>query len=499
MRGKLLFGLAGAAVLCAAAFGADTRLIDAVQNGESATIQSLLKQKVDVNAATADGTTALHWAAQRGDVETVKALLQAGASAKAVNRYGVTPLAEASANATGPVAGLLLKAGADPNSASAEGETALMTAAHSGNLEAVKALVAAGADVNAKDGYRGQTALMWAAGMGRPEVVRFLAAHGADLNAHSNVRGDPPKGGGGGAPLAHGGSTALLFAARQGDMESVKILAEAGAGLNEQDADGSTALVLATINTHYDIAAYLLEKGADPNRADKDGRTPLYAAADMHSLDTSVIPARKETDKLTSMDLIKLLVDHKANVNAQLKGKVGGKAYLDGGDTTLNAGTTPFVRAARGADLEVMHFLLDHGADPNLKLDDKNTAIMIAAGIGYREGKTRGAESDAIEAIKLCMARGGDINAVSDRGDTALHGAANRGANDIVRFLVASGSKLDVKNKQGLTPYDIAIGLGGQGGIRNPHLDTAEVIKQFMQGAAQQKTAQNTAPNTQQK
>jgi ankyrin repeat protein len=493
MRRKLLGGLAATAMMFAsAALAADTRLVDAVQNGDTSAVKSLLQQKVDVNAATSDGTTALHWAAQRGDVETVKALLAAGANAKAVNRYGVTPLAEASANATGPIAGLLLKAGADPNSASAEGETAVMTAAHSGNLEAIKALVAAGANVNAKDGYRGQTALMWAAGTGRPEIVRYLAAHGAELNAHSLSRGDPPKGGGGGAPLAHGGSTALLFAARQGDMESVKILTEAGAGLNEQDADGSTALVLATINTHYDIAAYLLDKGADPNRADKDGRTPLYAAADMHSLDTSVIPARKEADKLTSMELIKLLVEHKANVNAQLKGKVGGKAYLDGGDTTLNAGTTPFVRAARGADLEVMHFLVDHGANPNLTLDDKNTAIMIAAGIGYREGKTHGSEADAIEAIKYCVSLGGDINAASDRGDTALHGAANRGANDLVRFLVAQGAKLEVKNKQGLTPYDIAIGLGGQGGIRNPHLDTAEVIKQFLDKAPQ-KSAQNTS------
>jgi uncharacterized protein len=152
----------------------------------------------------------------------------------------------------------------------------------------------------------------------------------------------------------------------------------------------------------------------------------------------------------------------------------------------LNAGTTPFIRAARGADLAVMHYLLDHGADPNLTFDDKNTAIMIAAGIGYREGKTRGEETDAIEAIKLCMEKGGDINAVSDRGETALHGAANRCANEIVKFLVSKGAKLNVKDKQGFTPLNIGQGKGGQGGVRNPHDATAALLEQLMKGPSAQ-------------
>ena len=484
---KLFTGLSLGALLAGSALAAsDARLVEAAANNDKPAALNFLKQKVDANSATQDGTTALHWAAQHGDVELVQALLKAGANPKAANRYGVTPLAEAAANASGSVPELLLKAGADANSVSAEGETALMTAAHSGNLEAVKALVAAGANVNAKDSYRGQTALMWAAGTGRADIVRYLAAHGADLNAHSEVRGDPPKGGGGGAPLAHGGTPAILFAARQGDIESVKALAEAGADLNASDADGATAMILAAMNTHYDLAQYLLEKGADPNRADKDGRTALYATVDMHRVDISVLPGRREMDKMSSMDLIKSLADHKANLNAQLKGKVGGKAYLDGGDTTLNSGTTPFIRAARSADLEVMRYLLEKGADPKLTLDDKNNALHIAAGVGYREGRTRGTEAEAIEAIQLLMKLGLDINSVSDRGDTPLHGAANRGANDIVKFLVANGAKIDTKNKQGLNPLDVAMGKGGQGGIRNPHDDTAALIRQLMQGPSAQ-------------
>jgi ankyrin repeat protein len=488
MRAKLLCGAAGAMALwvCAAP-GADTRLVDAVQNGDKASIQSLLRQGADVNATTPDGTTALHWAAQRGDVETAQALLRAGANARAANRYGVTPLTEACASPSGPIAGLLLKSGADPNTVSAEGEPALMTAARAGNLEAVKALVSAGANVNAKDAFRGQTALMWAAGMGRADVVRYLVAHGADLNAHSDVRYEVGKGGGGLAGQ-HGGTTALLLAARQGETESVKILVEAGADLNQQDVEGSTALLLSAINTYYDLAAWLLDKGADPNVADKGGRTPLYGVVNLHTLDLSDVPARKELDKLSSMDLIKLLVARHADVNARLKRKVD----IEDGDPTLNAGTTPFVRAARGADLEVMHFLLDHGADPNITLADKTTAIMIISGIGYLEGKSRGTEADAIEAIKLCLSRGADINAANGRGDTALHGAAYRGANEIAKFLASNGARLDAKNKQGLTAYDFAMGRG----VRIAHVSTAEVLKQFMQSPRAQLSGPNPTPGS---
>lgn len=129
-----------------------------------------------------------------------------------------------------------------------------------------------------------------------------------------------------------------------------------------------------------------------------------------------------------------------------------------------------------------MRYLTANGADPNLTLDNKTTALMIAAGVGYREGRTRGEEAEAIEAIKLCISLGGEVNAVNDRGDTPLHGAANRGANDIVKFLAASGAKLELKNKQGLTPLEIAEGKGGQGGIRNPHDSTAALLMQLTKG-----------------
>ncbi len=468
-----------AALLCAAlGYGAgNARLFDAVSSGNRAAAQALIQQGADVNAAQSDGTTALHWAAQRNDAEMIALLLKAGAKANAANRYGVTPLSEACENSDSPIAGMLLKAGADPNFATPEGQTPLMTAAHSGNLAAATALIAAGAKVNTVEGFRGQTALMWAAATSHPEIVKLLLAHGADPSVHSAVRADPPPGGGGGAPYAHGGMTALSFAARQGDLAAVRILVENHANVNDPDADGLTPLILAVMNTHYETGAYLLDQGADPKIADKDGRTALYAAVDLHAEDSSNMPNRKETDALTNLEMIQLLLAHGADINARLRHSVGQKAYLDGGDGTLGNGTTPFIRAARGGDVPMMQFLVDHGADPKLTLDNKTTALMIAAGIGYREGKTRGTEEEAIAAIQFCLDHGADINAQNVRGDTAVHGAAHRGADHIVRYLAQHGARLDVRNRAGLTPEEIAIGKNQ--GTATPHETTAALLHQL--------------------
>jgi len=474
---RIFAGMVLSAVLVFAA--ADTRLIEAAAGGDSSAVEALLKQHVDVNSAQTDGTTALHWAALRGNEAMVRLLLSAGAKPNVANRYAVTPLSQACQNASGMTAELLIKAGGDPNLAAAEGETPLMSAAHSGNLPAATALIAAGADVNAREGFRGQTALMWAAATGHTDVVKLLVGHGADPTIHSAVRGDPPPGGGGGAPIAHGGMTALLFAARKGDLRSVKILSDAGANPNEQDADGLTPVILAIINTHYEVAAYLLERGADPRLADKNGRTPLYAAVDMHTRDASVMPNRREQDLLTSLDIINRLLILGVDVNVRLRRSVGQRAYLDGGDMALSAGTTPFIRSARGGDVTLMKLLVERGADPSLTLEDKTTALMIAAGTGYREGQTHGTEEEAIAAIQFCLDHGIDINAVNVKGENAVHGAAHRGADEIVSFLAAHGAKVDVKNKAGLTPAEIAIGKGQL--TINPHETTAALLVRLSQ------------------
>jgi ankyrin repeat protein len=102
---------------------ADTRepsLVDAVKRGDSAAVSTLLKGRIDVNAADLDGTSALHWAVVRDNVTAVDALVRAGADVKKPNRYGVTPLAAACTNGNVEIIRRLLDAGADANTVTVE-------------------------------------------------------------------------------------------------------------------------------------------------------------------------------------------------------------------------------------------------------------------------------------------------------------------------------------------------------------------------------------------
>jgi ankyrin repeat protein len=486
MRIERLIHCSFAALLSVAAYAAtngNTALVDAVKNQDTESVRSLLKQHVDVNAPEADGTTALHWAAHWGDLETVDALLREGANVTALNRYGATPLSEAVRIGGAPLIEKLLKAGADPNTlVTAQAETVLMKASRDGNVEAVKTLLEHGAEVNAKENFRGQTALMWASAEGHVDIVNLLATHGAELNVRSYDRDTTmPKmeAGTPSAPIARGGLTALLFAARQGEIDTAKALLDAKADINAVDSDGNNALVLAILNGHYDLTQLLIERGADPSIAAKNGRTALYSAVEMHDVDWSPRPARKENDKTASLDIIRALLDHKANVNAQLTAPAPIQKHAqDMGDKSMAAGATPFTRAARSADLELMKLLLDKGADPKLVGKDNQTALVVSAGVGYND-HIRGTEAEALEAVQLCVSLGLDVNAATDKGETPLHGAAHRGADSITKFLVEKGANVNARNKRGFTALDLAVGKGGYNGSLGPvHDTTAAILRQ---------------------
>jgi ankyrin repeat protein len=299
-----------------------------------------------------------------------------------------------------------------------------------------------------------------------------------------------------------------MFAAREGALDAARALADLGASLNDaalpqtdvklkpeefktvDQGIGTTALVFAIINSHYDLAAMLLEKGADPNVVDISGMGALYAAVDMNSLQwVQGRPAPILTDRLDAVDLVKLLLDRKANPNARLK-KAPLKRHHDAG-TTLNfgEGTTPLMRAARTNDVPVMKLLLDAGANPFLTLPDRTNALMIAAGQGY--GGLRGegirivvpTPEGAVDALSLLLDRGMDVDAFNNAGNTALHASVNRG-DAVVKFLASRGATLTLKNKAGLTALDLAMGQGGRGGrggvVRE---STAKLLRELMQQA----------------
>jgi ankyrin repeat protein len=504
VKAPLVVGLLAVSVSLTSA--ADERVVQAARSGDAAAVRALIEQRADVNVPEVDGTTALHWAARSGNVELLTALLRAGAKASASNRYGMTPLLLASSNGDAAILDALLKAGARADAAGPEGETPLMLAARSGSVAGVNLLLEAGAVVDAKEQWHGQTALMWAAADNHAGVVKALAARGADVDRRSNVL-EPPqreildfrtdkKG------LAlqtllttfpRGGLTPLLFAARHGALDAARALIEAGADVNLSDPDGISPMVLAIRNGHYDLAAVLVEKGANVNAGDRVNRTPLYMAVDMHSLDwIQNRPAPKSEGALDSLDIVKLLLERGANANVQLSAappawKGDAIAAQNTFGNVVGAGTTPFVRAAKNADVAVMRLLLASGANPNLPTRNNTTALMaLVGGLGRKYGAdlkvSPAEERNALEAAKLVLDVGADVNAANEAGQTPLHAAAAIGANGVVRFLVERGARLDAKTRQGRTPLDEALrgvanidGAPGEG-----HEDTAALLRELM-------------------
>jgi ankyrin repeat protein len=465
--------LAAVAVAGLDAAGNNLRVIDAVKQGNAAAVKALISQRADVNAAEADGMTALHWAVRANDAPTVQMLIRAGAKVNVASRYGMTPILLAAQNGDPTVVAALLKAGANPNSALPEGETALMTAARTGNVDSIKLLVETGAKIDARENWQGQTALMWAAAQNNAAAVKTLIDLGADKNERSKLLSFPEfkweTSGMVVTVLPRGGWTPLMYAARDGAADAVRVLADLKADLNASDPDGTTALMYAIINAHFDTAAILIEKGADPNVADTTGTTALYSAVDMHTMGPMLSrPSPKLVDKLDSADIVKMLIAKGANVNARLKRPIIGRHHTPTGDAALGEGTTPLARAAKSNDLQLMRMLLDAGADPKLTLKDRTTVLMIAAAGGAVVGAYAVAipvtEASSIEAVKLCVERGVDVNAFNTNGQTALHSAVARGAENLVKYLAEHGAKLDMKNKQGRTPLDIALGVGGGAG-----------------------------------
>ena len=465
------------------------RLVDAVKAGDREAVRTLAANRAAVNAPDPDGTTPLHWAVRADDLDTIQVLLRAGADAKASNRYGITPLSLAAINGNAKVIDLLLKAGADPKSSVSHGQTVLMTAARTGNPAAVALLIERGANVNARESQLGETALMWAAAENHPEAVRLLVQHGADVNARSSAPAFPKDRFGLEGVLTilpRGNWTPLMYAAREGATEAARALVDLRADIDAVDPDGTTALVRAIVNAHYDTAGVLIDGGADPNIADTTGMAALYAAVDMSSLgEVYGRPARKVRDKLTALDVTRMLLMHGAKPNAQLKTPALQKNHTPG-EGLLGEGTTPLARAAKHGDFAAMQVLLERGADATLAQKNHTTVLMLAAGLGRGLGvfaKDVGTEADLLAAAKLAVEHGVDVNAQNDAGQTALHFAAQSGLDSVVRLLATSGAQLDVKDKQGRTPVDVALGVGGRGRAGGPppvYERTAALIRQLI-------------------
>ncbi len=544
---RLSGAIGGVLIFCftAAAAMAPSPVADAAEKGDIAKVRSLIASKADVNAPQADGATALEWAAYSNNLELADALIKAGANVKLANHDGATPMSLAATNGSAAMLKKLLDAGADVNERQPNGETPLMLAARTGNVDAIKVLIDRKADLNAKEKLRGTTALMWAAEQSHADAVKTLVASGADVKAMTDqdtrnsrlnlaptvkqraqqdvliVRNSNVGGGAAAkapaaegrklneetasaddfaffnrpAPKDGGGLTALVLAAREGCLDCVQDLVAAGADVNQRTWYGWTALLTATQNRHYQIGAWLLDHGADPNLANNGGWNPLYLATDNRNIESGDYPVRRPD--MDHLEYIKLLVDHGANVNARICGVQSTPAECKG-DTTetrtnftmqwlFEDGATAFLRAAQSGDVALMKYLLAHGADPKIPTAHNDTALSVAAGIGWVEGVTfEWSEKENMEAVRMCLDAGIDVNAVDTEGRTALHGAAHKGRTDVIQLLVDHGANLQAHDfgsrdtfagaMKGMTwiPLDWARGLvrvGVQSAIAHPEAE----------------------------
>jgi ankyrin repeat protein len=427
-------------------------------------------------------------AIQRDDLIVVNALLERGANANAADRYGMSPLMLACVNGNASIVDRLLKAGADPNSASPGGETALMTASRTGSAAAIKILLAHGAGVNATERGRGQTALMWAAATNNVDAVKALIDAGADVHARSHgpmamAAGakEPEREAGYSARTRRGrldSFTPFLFAVRDGALDAIRTLLDRGANVNDKVEDGTSALVIATMNAHWELAAYLLDHGANPG-ASEQGWTALHQLIRTRGLSWGRLPHPVGSGNTTSMEFARNLIAHGADVNARMTASF--KADNER-PRIVQVGATPFLLAAKNVDHQMMRLLVEHGADPMVKTGSHTTALMLAAGLQiFSMGEDSGTNEDALEAVKLCLEAGNDVNAVDDNGETALHGAAWRGANDIVTLLVEKGAKLDAREKKGqFTPLAYAHLVYTPGMVFQSWPETEALLRKLM-------------------
>lgn len=485
--GGLKFALATMCCLSALVASAQddesTRLADAAMQRDFDTVHALLKQQdVDVNAFGTDGTPALHWVVRVGDIALTQELIDAGAKVNMVNRYGLPALYIAASDGDVKMMKVLLKAGADPNTRDKTGETMLMAAAQSGNPNALKLLLDSEAEVDARDPTYEQTALMFALRENDNVAVKLLIERGADVNAQTRVGPTPANrmpGAGGGShgdgivrggwpkqgmrnPIA-GGKTPLIYAARDGNIDGAKLLLDAGADIEKTDPNGMTPLLIAIINDQMPMAELLIARGANVNAVDWYGQAPLWAAVDARNMAINSNTLEHHADREGGLKVIKILLDKGADVNHRVKEYppirrwlmgLGSLAWVD------FTGQTAFLRASLSGDVTVMKLLLEHGADPNIPTFGGTTPLMAAAGINWVFNETFDEGPEALlEAVKLCHSLGNEINATNSMGLAAIHGAANRGSDNIIEYLAENGADLTVKDEIGRTPLVWAEGV----------------------------------------
>lgn len=465
--------------------------------------------------------TPLMIAVYKEDYDMVKYLLDKGANPNTANNENKTALMIAIANNNFDISKLLIQQGANINTQDEYSYTALMRAAMRGDYEMVKFLLENGADANTKDNY-GNTVLYHNIRYCHYEeegledakkIFNLLIKYGADVNTKNNY----------GASLlniSYRASTALaqnremfkvlvengfdlesrikgweedypagydytplMIAAAINDYDMVKFLVEKGADVNAKThfeySSVVTPLLLSLdyehIESRYDenssVAEYLINNGADINVTNEDGETPLMYASKVHNIKVIELLIQKGADvnfykggstalisaceysHERNIDVIKYLVSKNANINAQdNKGDTALNKTLD----TSDEGSIDIL------DFEIAHFLIEQGADVNIK-NKREYTPFIYLGMGEGNFNNKSFQEYRIKLAEVLLEKGADINAKDYNGYTSLMWACassgSRFAEPYVKFLVEKGADINIEDNHGDTALDIAENL----------------------------------------
>ncbi len=501
--------------------GGFTPLHVATEAGSAPVVQALLAGGADAKALTTTGVSSLHLAALSGNAVVIAALLKAGADVNAQEPgWGQTPLMLAAGRGRTGAVKALLAAGAKPTIAAkavdimaaaaqdrqaknkrnqvlaqlreAEGES--KNAGWQPDPKQVQEAVKASLEVERQ--AANAAALASAAAATAAEEARLAAQGGPGLDddapGYNELIG------------AHGGLTALLLAVREGYVETVHTLLEGGADINQvSEGDHTSPLLMATINGHYDLALDLIKRGANPNLMSDANAGPLYAVLNKEWAPSSRTPqpAFQLMQKASYLEVVDALLKAGADPNARLKRSLWYTSYNRDNLRVDFMGATPFFRAAYATDVAAMKMLVAAGADPKVptlkpptrarrapaeasatgaapagpppmdpsgmpRIPDGGPgifAIHAATGVGYGQGFAandhRHVPDGWLPAVKyLVEVLGADVNARDYSGYTALHHAASRGDNEVIKYLVSKGADVTLVSRSGQTTADMANG-----------------------------------------